>query len=100
MSARSWRKQLFEFATAVIPAMEIHPATDLHVVAVSPPPVEHNQFLRMPKLPEFPQTLREHCGMLETQLATRRLRSQRLLLPASGLVWRARVSLPGSVPSR
>jgi hypothetical protein len=36
---------------AVIPAMETNPATDLHVVAVPLPPVEHNLFLRMAELP-------------------------------------------------
>ena len=38
----------------VIPAMETNPATDLHVVAVPLPPVDHNPFLRMAELPEFP----------------------------------------------
>lgn len=44
---RTWLKQLFDYAMVVIPAMETNPATDLHVVAVPLPPVEHNPFLRM-----------------------------------------------------
>ena len=52
---RTWLKQLFDFAMVVIPAMETHPATDLHVVAVPLPPVDHNPFLRMAELPEFLQ---------------------------------------------
>lgn len=39
---RTWLKQLFDYARVVIPAMEINPATDLHVVAVPLPPVEHS----------------------------------------------------------
>jgi len=70
---RTWFKQLFDYAMVVIPAMETSPATDLHVVAVPLPPVEHNPFLRMTELPEFLQTLRKYSGMLKTQLATRLL---------------------------
>ena len=43
---RTWLKQLFDYAMVVIAAMESHPATDLHVVEVPRPPVEHNPFLR------------------------------------------------------
>jgi hypothetical protein len=53
---RTWLKQLFDYAMVVIPAMETNPATDLHVVAVPLPPVDHNPFLRMAELPEFLQT--------------------------------------------
>lgn len=70
---RTWLKQLFDFAMVVIPAMETNPATDLHVVAVPLPPVDHNPFLRMAELPEFLQMLRKYRGMLKTQLAIRLL---------------------------
>lgn len=70
---RTWLKQLFGFAMVVIPGMETNPATDLHVVAVPLPPVEHNPFLRMPELPLFLQTLRKYSGRLKTQLAIRLL---------------------------
>ena len=70
---RTWLKQLFDYAMVVIPAMETNPATDLHVVAVPLPPVEHNPFLRMAELPGFLQTLRKYRGMLKTQLAIRLL---------------------------
>ena len=70
---RTWFKQLFDYAMVVVPGMEIHPATDLHVVALPLPPVEHNPFLRMAELPEFLQILRKYPGMLMSQLATRLL---------------------------
>ena len=70
---RTWLKQLFDYAMVVIPAMETNPATDLHVVAVPLPPVDHNPFLRMAELPEFLQMLRKYRGMLKTQLAIRLL---------------------------
>jgi integrase len=70
---RTWLKQLFDYAMVVIPSMEANPATDLHVVAVPLPPVEHNPFLRMPELPQFLQILRKYPGFLKTQLAIRLL---------------------------
>lgn len=70
---RTWLKQLFDYAMVVIPSMETHPATDLHVVAIPLPPVEHNPFLRMAELPLFLQGLRKYRGMLKTQLAIRLL---------------------------
>ncbi|WP_085706849.1 integrase arm-type DNA-binding domain-containing protein [Pseudomonas sp. B35(2017)] len=70
---RSWLKQLFDYAMVMIPGMENHPATDLHVVAVPLPPVEHNPFLRMSELPSFLQILRKYHGRRTTQLATRLL---------------------------
>src|SRR5690606_37777285 len=70
---RTWFKQLFDYAMVVVPGMEIHPATDLHVGALPLPPVEHNPFLRMAELPEFLQILRKYPGMLMSQLATRLL---------------------------
>jgi integrase len=70
---RSWLKQLFDYAMVMVPGMENHPATDLHVVAVPLPPVEHNPFLRMPELPPFLQILRKYQGRRTTQLAIRLL---------------------------
>lgn len=70
---RTWLKQLFDYAMVVIPAMETNPATDLHVVAIPLPPVDHNPFLRMGELPQFLQALRKYHGTLKTQLATRLL---------------------------
>lgn len=57
----------------VVPGIQANPATDLHVVAVPLPPVEHNPFLRMSELPAFLQTLRQYRGKLKTQLAARLL---------------------------
>lgn len=70
---RSWLKQLFDYAMVMVQGMENHPATDLHVVAVPLPPVEHNPFLRMTELPPFLQTLRKYQGRRTTQLAIRLL---------------------------
>ena len=70
---RTWFRQLFEYATVVIPGMEANPATSLHAVAVPLPPVQHNPFLRIAELPAFLQTLRKYPGDLQTQLAVRLL---------------------------
>jgi integrase len=70
---RTWLKQLFDYAMVVAPSMTTSPATNLHIVAIPQPPVEHNPFLRMAELPEFLQTLRKHRGQLTTQLAIRLL---------------------------
>ena len=70
---RTWLKQLFDYAMVVIPAMETHPAIDLHVVAVPLPPVDHNPFLRMAELPKLLQRLRKYRGRLQTQLGLRLL---------------------------
>ncbi|MDR2837413.1 MAG: integrase arm-type DNA-binding domain-containing protein, partial [Azonexus sp.] len=70
---RTWLKQLFDYAMVVIQDMKAHPATDLDVVAVPLPPVEHNPFLRMAELPQFLQILRRYRGQLTTQLAIRLL---------------------------
>ncbi|WP_444420548.1 tyrosine-type recombinase/integrase [Serratia marcescens] len=48
---RTWFAQMFRFARVVTPDLEKNPATDLDVVAVPLPPVEHNPFLRMAQLP-------------------------------------------------
>ncbi|RQV02977.1 DUF4102 domain-containing protein [Burkholderia cenocepacia] len=70
---RTWLRQLFGHAMVVVPGIQTNPATDLHVVAVPLPPVEHNPFLRMSELPSFLQTLRQYRGELKTQLAARLL---------------------------
>src|SRR3546814_14717341 len=57
----------------VVPEMEDNPARDLHVVAVTLPPVQHNPFLRMEELPFFLRTLRTYQGRRVTQLAARLL---------------------------
>lgn len=63
---RSWFKQLFDYAMVMVQGMENHPATDLHVVAIPLPPVDHNPFLRMTELPPFLQILRKYQGRLTT----------------------------------
>lgn len=68
---RTWFRQLFTYATVVVPGMKHNPSDDLEVVALPLPAVEHNPFLRMPELPQFLQTLRKHRGRLNTQLAIR-----------------------------
>ncbi len=63
---------MFRFAL-VVPDLEKNPATDLDVVAVPLPPVEHNPFLRMGQLPAFLQTLRKGPIRQQTTLAIRLL---------------------------
>lgn len=70
---RTWFAQMFRFALVVIPDLEKNPATDLDVVAVPLPPVEHNPFLRMAQLPAFLQTLRKGPIRQQTTLAIRLL---------------------------
>lgn len=70
---RTWFEQLFKYAKVVVPGMAENPATDLDVVAVPLPPVNHNPFLRMPELPAMLQTLRKYRGRLQTQLGIRLL---------------------------
>lgn len=70
---RTWFKQLFDYAMVTVQGMDTHPATDLHVVAIPLPPVNHNPFLRMGELPQFLQIMRKYHGMQTTQLAIRLL---------------------------
>jgi integrase len=70
---RTWFGQLFRYARVVVPGMTENPATDLDVVAVPLPPVNHNPFLRLPELPEMLQSLRKYGGRQDTQLAVRLL---------------------------
>lgn len=48
---RTWFTQLFTYARVVVPGMNDNPATDLDVVALPLPPVDHNPFLKLPQLP-------------------------------------------------
>nr|SPS04626.1 Integrase family protein [Candidatus Nitrotoga fabula] len=68
---RTWFNQMFRYALVVVPDLEYNPASDLDVVAVPLPPVNHNPFLRMPDLPKLLQRLRKYRGRLQTQLGLR-----------------------------
>lgn len=70
---RTWLNQLFRYALVIVHGLERNPASDLDVVAMPPPPVRHNPFLRMSELPEFLQLLRKYPGRLQTQLGVRLL---------------------------
>ncbi len=77
---RTWFKQLFDYAMVTVHGMENHPATDLHVVAIPLPPVDHNPFLRMSELPQFLQILRKYHGRLSHQRLATQLAIRLLLL--------------------
>lgn len=70
---RTWFKQLFTYASVVVPNMGDNPSKDLDVVAMPLPPVEHNPFLRMHELPTMLQTLRTYRGRANTRLGLRLL---------------------------
>lgn len=70
---RTWFKQLFAYASVVVPNMGDNPSKDLDVVAMPLPPVEHNPFLRMHELPTMLQTLRTYRGRANTRLGLRLL---------------------------
>ncbi|MGD9730097.1 MAG: tyrosine-type recombinase/integrase, partial [Nitrospiraceae bacterium] len=70
---RAWFNQMFRYALIVVPGLEQNPASDLDVVAVPLPPVNHNPFLRMAELPKLLQRLRKYRGRLRTQLGLRLL---------------------------
>jgi len=70
---RTWFRQLFGYAMVIVPDMGNNPARDLHVVAVTLPPVRHNPFLRMEEMPSFLRALRTYQGSKVTQLAVRLL---------------------------
>ncbi|TCO75562.1 integrase [Plasticicumulans lactativorans] len=70
---RTWFNQLFRYALVIVPGLEQNPASDLDVVAVPLPPVNHNPFLRMAELPKLLQRLRKYRGRLQTQLGLRLL---------------------------
>ncbi len=68
---RTWFNQLFRYALVIVPGLEQNPASDLDVVAVPLPPVNHHPFLRMAELPKLLQRLRTYRGRLRTQLGIR-----------------------------
>lgn len=68
---RTWFNQMFRYALVILPDLEHNPASDLDVVAVPLPPVNHNPFLRIPDLPKMLQRLRKYRGRLQTQLGLR-----------------------------
>ncbi len=70
---RTWFNQLFRYALVIVPGLEQNPASDLDVVAMPLPPVNHNPFLRMADLPKLLQRLRKYRGRLQTQLGLRLL---------------------------
>lgn len=70
---RTWFNQLFRFALVKVERLDINPASDLDVVAVPPPPVAHNPFLRLPELPELLQKVRRYRGSVTIQLGIRLL---------------------------
>ena len=70
---RTWFNQMFRYALVVVPGLEQNPASDLDVVALPLPPVNHNPFLRMADLPKLLQRLRKYRGRLQTQLGLRLL---------------------------
>jgi len=70
---RTWFNQLCRYALVIVPGLEQNPASDLDVVAVPLPPVNHNPFLRMADLPKLLQRLRKYRGRPQTQLGLRLL---------------------------
>lgn len=70
---RTWFNQMFRYALVVVSGLEHNPASDLDVVALPLPPVNHNPFLRMAELPKYLQRVRKYCGRLQTQLGLRLL---------------------------
>lgn len=70
---RTWFNQMFRYALVIVPGLEQNPASDLDVVALPLPPVNHNPFLRMADLPKLLQRLRKYRGRLQTPLGLRLL---------------------------
>ena len=58
---RTWFNQLFRYAIVEV-NLSTNPAADLDIVAIPPPPVTHNPFLRVSELPAFLRTLRQYGG--------------------------------------
>lgn len=77
---RTWFNQLFRYALVIVPGLEQNPASDLDVVALPLPPVNHNPFLRMAELPKLLQRLPAGLGGC-TALACRSQQGQRDLQP-------------------
>ena len=70
---RTWFNQMFRYALVIVPGLEQNAASDLDVVALPLPPVNHNPFLRMADLPKLLQRLRKYRGRLQTHLGLRLL---------------------------
>ncbi len=68
---RTWFNQMFRYGLVIVPGLEQNPASDLDVVALPLPPVNHNPFLRMADLPKLLQRLRKYRGRLQAQLGLR-----------------------------
>lgn len=70
---RTWLNQMYRFALVKVEGLDVNTASDLDVVAVPKPPVVHNPFLRLTKLPELLQKLRRYHGAVTTQLGIKLL---------------------------
>lgn len=70
---RTWLNQLFRWALVRVPGLDVNPASDLDVVALPLPPVNHNPYLHMHELPKLLQRVRKYRGRLRTQLGIRLL---------------------------
>ncbi len=71
---RTWFNQLFRYAM-VEANLRTNPAADLDIVAIPPPPVTHNPYLRVSELPAFLRKLRDYRdrGDITTQSGLRLL---------------------------
>ena len=67
--ARTWLKQIFSQAIAR-GLCEHNPASELHTIALAPPPTLHYPHLHESELPEFLQALSETTSRLPTRVAT------------------------------
>jgi integrase len=55
---RTWLNEIFRFAMAE-GLIDVNPASDLDIVAIPEPPVQHHPYLRRDELPEFLAKLRD-----------------------------------------
>jgi integrase len=67
--ARTWLKQIFSQAIAR-GLCEHNPASELHAIALVPPPPEHYPHLRESELPEFLQALSKTTSRLPSRIAS------------------------------
>ncbi|WDY57183.1 tyrosine-type recombinase/integrase [Pseudomonas sp. PSKL.D1] len=67
--ARTWLKQIFSQAIAR-GLCEHNPASELHTIALAPPPPQHYPHLRESELPEFLQALSKTTSRLPARVAT------------------------------
>ncbi|MGH8382717.1 phage integrase central domain-containing protein [Pseudomonas sp.] len=65
---RTWLKQIFSQAIAR-GLYENNPASELHAIALAPPPPQHYPHLRENELPEFLQALSTTTSRLPTRIA-------------------------------